>query len=205
MEVFNSFDKDNLMIKRAFIVISCLFIVGMAGGYLYMVQEIRMANDSIVVVDSDNATFIGHREIISRDRREGQLRKHVEMFLQYFWNVSQEADMIEKSVNRSLMLSDESGLQLYEYYYEQQALANWLLKNSGRSMIYIEDIQIDMSSYPYSGYVIAVNELESPTGISRRNMNMTFKIKDYPVSYENVVGALMVNIEVKDDKTIGNE
>ncbi len=204
-KIYNSFAKDHIKIKWGFIVILGISIISVFGTAIYASKEIKEAQNSVVVVDSDNTSFIGQRELISRDRRMGQLIKHVEMFMSLFWNVSQERENIEKSVNRALLLSDESGIRLYERYYQKQGLDNWLLENSGHSIITIEEIEIDMSTYPYSGFIIAINELESPTGSSKRHMNLTFQISDYPASYDNVAGAMLFNIEVENDKIVSNE
>lgn len=205
LKVFHSYDKDLVTIKRGFLIFMILFFLAVCVGAYWMVNEIKEAQKSVVVIDSNNASFIGEREILTRERRQGQLKRHVETFLKEFWNVSQEQEIMEASVNRALMLADESGLKLYEHYYEIEGLGNWLMKHSANSIIVIEEIVIDMSTYPYQGYVIAINELESAAAYSKRNMNMTFSIRDYPVSYDNVAGAMLMNIEVKDDKMIEDD
>lgn len=199
-KIYNSFAQDNVKIKWALIVVLGLSIISVTSIMVYASKEIKEAQNSVVVVDSNNTSFIGQREVISRERRAGQLKRHVEMFMSLFWNVSQERDNIESSINRSLMLADAT--QLYERYYDVQGLANWLYENSAHSMIVIEEINIDMSTYPYTGYVIATNELESPTGSSKRHMNLTFIIENYPVSYENPIGAMLSRIEVENDKIV---
>jgi len=202
MKIFNSFDKSALNLQRGFIIVIVICVVGLGAGYYYMTEQIKLSKDMIVVLDSENTTYVGHRETLSRERRNGQLRRHVEIFLEYFWNVSQDRDNLDMSINKALELADESGLQLYERFYETQGLANWLYENSGQSFIVIEDVFVDMSSYPYEGYVIAYNELETPVGNSRRHLDLKFSLKNYRASYENVAGALITNIEVTNEQTV---
>ena len=206
MKIFNSFDKSMVNLQRGFIAVMLLALVGLGYGYYYMNEQISLAKNQVIVLDTDNSTYIGHKEQITRERREGQIKRHVEMFMEYFWNVSQDKDNLEKSVNKALNLADDSGVRLYERYYVTQGLANWLFENSAQSFISVEEVFIDMSSYPYEGYVIAINELETANGSSKRHMDLSFKVKNYRPSYENVAGALLTDIEVRRDKVLdGNE
>jgi len=193
------------MIKWAFLIVIVLCVGSTAYGLIYMNDRIDEYRQSIVVLDRNNMTYIGEVETLSAERRRGQIKRHVEMFWQLFWNVSQSRDNIEKSVNMALELTDNSGVRLYEKYYEVQNMSNFLYENAANSFVNIEEVQLDMSVYPYKGLIKSVHELETAFGNSLRRMDATFEIKNYPVSYENPAGAQIMNIEVFNEETIENE
>ena len=202
---FNSFHKDHVMIKWAFLIMSVLFMGGLSFGYYKMLEAQTRLADRVVVIDRNNSTYIGTLDQISLDRRRGQLQRHVEMFYQLFWNVSQSRDDIDISTNAALELIDESGLNLYEKYYEIQDMRSFLYEHSARSYIIIEDVEIDMTSYPYEGLVKAVQEIETNYGSTKRRMDAVYRIKNYAESYENPVGAMLLDFEIVNDEPIDDE
>jgi len=201
-QMFMSFDKNNMLLQRGFLIVTVLFVLSIVGGYYYMNEEIKKAQQRVLVIDGNNTSYIGTMETLSKERRNGVLRRHVEVCQGLFWNVSEDRDNLSKSVNMALEMMDDSGLRLYERYYESQGLANWLYENSGQSFISIEEVEIDMSTYPHKGYMLAVNELQTPAGSSKRHMNLEFEIINYRESYENMAGAKMINVRVVNDRPV---
>lgn len=193
---FSSIDKDVMFLKWAFVLVVVVSIGSVCGMAYYFHQQTRIAEKEIVVIDSNNQTYIGNMDLVSVDRRLGQLVYHVESFYRAFWNVSQEEEYLAKSINAALMLADESAEVMYDKFYEIDGLKKYLFENSAKSYIHIEEVLIDPSTYPYRGEIYAIHELETSYGHSYRRMDATFEIRDYPVGYQNPVGALIMKLDV---------
>lgn len=201
----NKFDKDAQFLKWAVLLVVVACVLSVFGAAYYFHSQARIAEKEVVVIDSNNKTYIGSKEMISRDRRLGQLKYHIESFYKAFWNVTQEEEYLDKSINTALMLADESAEVMYDKFYEIDGLKKYLFENSARSYIHIEEIIIDPSTYPYKGEIFAVHEVETSYGNSYRRMDATFDLRDYPVGYDNPVGALIMKIDVYNTEKVDAE
>jgi len=129
----------------ALVSVVCMMATAVAGFYLYM-QKMSELDSRIYIIDQGSASsaFAQDQKVTRKD----EIRAHVELFHNYMFNLPPSREMITVSINKALELADNSAHQYYNDVQER-GFYKRLVSTNSYQIIDIQDIDIDMSAYPY--------------------------------------------------------
>jgi hypothetical protein len=186
-------------------VVTVIAILSATAASVFMYWDARnfIAKQSVkkIVIDKENHAWLATEKQFTRDERKIQFEEHVKDFYRLFFSF--DGGTFDEQVNRALHLMEgETGKALYIKAYVEGTLGRQVTENNWRLEIDIEKVEVDVSSKPAKGVIIARQTLVRPAGKVVRNMNAEFIIDDARVSYDNPRGAMIIRFEIFDNTRV---
>lgn len=154
-----------------------------------------------IVIDKENHAWLATEKQFTRDDRKIQYEEHVKDFYRLFFAF--DGGSFDQQVNRALHLMEGNlGKNLYIKEYVEKPLAREVTENNWKLDIEIESVEVDVSTKPSRGVIIARQTLIRPAGKVVRNLNAEFVIDDARVSYDNPRGALITSFDIYDNSRV---
>lgn len=185
------------------VVVICVVSAIAASVFMYWDSRNFIAKQSAkkVVIDKENHAWLATEKQFTRDERKIQFEEHVKDFYRLFFSF--DGGTFDEQVNRALHLMEgETGKALYIKTYVEGSLGRQVTENNWRLEVDIEKVEVDVSSLPAKGVIIARQILIRPAGKVVRNMNAEFVIDDARVSYDNPRGAMITMFEIFDNTRV---
>lgn len=188
---------NSLKVITILSVISAM-ITALACVFLFTVK-IGEYQNRVFVLDN-GAAFSATAQESSVTRRD-EVRHHVELFHNYLFNVAPSTEMIIRNVEKALEMADKSA---YNYYNDLQETGFYKRMTSTQSyqQIVIEDIQIDMSSYPYQVLVKATQFINRESNVSKYSLITRCNVTNALRTSKNLNGLMIERFEVIENNLI---
>jgi conjugative transposon TraK protein len=127
-----------------------------------------------------------------KDNRVVEIKNHLKMFHELFFNITPDEAQIKENVGRSLYLIDESGKLEHESRQEQKFYSN-LITSNGYQYIHIDSILVDQYSNPYKAQIMFTRTFVRPTVKLMSRMTYACDLINMPPGRsENNPHALMI-------------
>ncbi len=174
------------------VAIVCMFLTAVASFYLYT-KKVSELDSRIYIIDGGNAVSASAQD--QTVTRRDEVRAHVELFHNYMFNLPPSRDMITISLNKAFELADNSA---YRYYndIQEKGFYRRLTSTNSYQMIEIQDIDIDMNTYPYLVVVRAVQYINRESNVSKYNFVSRCRVANAIRSPRNLNGLMIENFEV---------
>jgi len=111
-------------------------------------------------------------EAIARDRRDNipvELRDHIRVFHEDFFDLDPDDKQIQSTVTRALYLADGSAKTAYDNLREA-GYYNSLVSGNISQQVTVDSIRLDMNSYPYGFTCYATEKLVRSTSTTTRSL-----------------------------------
>lgn len=189
--------KSLKIITIVVIVMSFGFCFGM---YFIFESNNQKAREKIYVLTSSGALELAQAKD-PHINRKAELQNHIDMFHRFFFEFDPDANEINKSVNRALVLIDDSGKQLH--YSRKEALYyHKVIEGSISSRIQIDSIVSDLGSYPYLAKIYAKQKLIRPSKIAYKNLVAICQLRDVKRTDDNPHGLLIEQYRLINNSTM---
>lgn len=176
----------------------CMFATAVAGFYLYS-QKMSELDRRIYIIDQGNASsaFAQDQKVTRRD----EVRAHVELFHNYMFNLPPSREMLTISLNKAFELADNSA---YNYYNDVQERGFYkrLTSTNSYQIIDIQNVDIDMSVYPYLVVVRAAVYINRESNVSQYSFVSRCRVANSVRSEKNLNGLMIENFEVIENDLI---
>ncbi len=100
-----------------------------------------------------------------KENREAEIRNHLKMFHELFFNLSPDEVQIKKNITRSLYLADKSVKDEYDRLSEEKYYSKLVGSNSFQ-YIQIDSMQVNQYSNPYQAIVFFKRTIVRPSIIN---------------------------------------
>ena len=187
----------------SFKIITIVSIVGalltaVACVYLFTAKTKEYQN-RVFVLDN-GAAFSATAQESSVTRRD-EVRHHIELFHNYLFNIPPSTDMIVRNIEKALEMADKSA---YNYYNDLQETGFYRRMTSTQSyqQIVIEDIQIDMTVYPYKAAVKASQYINRESNVTQYTLVTRCNVVNALRTSSNLNGLMIERFEVIENNLV---
>lgn len=175
-----------------------MLVTAIAGFYLYS-DGLKQAQSRVYIIDQGTAlsAYAQDQAVTRRD----EVRAHVELFHNYMFNLPPSQEMLKISLNKAFELADNSA---YRYYNDLQERGFYkrLWSTGSYQMIDIQDVRVDMESYPYRVVVTGVQYINRESNVSKYNFVSRCSVANAVRSAKNLNGLMIENFEVVENDLI---
>lgn len=167
---------------------------------VYLVSEHdSMMRSSIYVLDNGAAFSATARP--SSVTRVDEVRNHVQVFHDLFFNLPPDMTMITRNLERALVLSDKSAYDYYENLREKGFYKN-LVNADAYQQIVVDSIKIDITSYPYRALTFCSQFITRRSNMSRFSLVTRCNLVNVPRSANNLNGLMIEEFEVLENRQL---
>lgn len=193
-------------ITASFNSFKIITIVSVVGAFLTAVicvfmftSKMEEYQNRVYVLDNGAAFSASAQE--SGVTRKDEVRHHVELFHNFMFNVPPSTDMIVRNVEKALEMADKSA---YNYYNDLQETGFYRRMTSTQSyqQIVIDEIQIDMSTYPYRVAVAATQYINRESNVSQYTLVTRCNVVNALRTAENLNGLMIERFEVVENNLV---
>ncbi len=182
----------------AMLSVVCMLATAVAGFWFYT-QKVSELNSRVYIIDQGSASsaFAQDQKVTRKD----EVRAHVELFHNYMFNLPPSREMITVSINKALELADNSAHQYYNDVQER-GFYKRLVSTNSYQIIDIQDIDIDMSVYPYKVIVRALEYVNRSSNVSQYTLVSRCRVANAVRSAKNLNGLMIENFEVIENNLV---
>lgn len=126
-------------------------------------------------------------EAVAADRKSSlpvELRDHIRVFHQYFFNLSPDEGAIQKGIKKSLYLADQSAKKQYDNLKEASYYNNLIAANMSQE-IEVDSIALDVEQYPYGFICYATQKLIRSSSTVKRKLVTRGTVRDIKTQTDN--------------------
>lgn len=183
------------------IIVACFTFCGI---FYYTSQlSIQKAREKIYVLTNGDALELALSKSPEVNRK-AEIKNHINMFHRLFFEFDPDANEILKTINKSLVLIDESGQQMH--YSRKEALYyHKIVEGSISSRVKIDSIITDVSSYPYRAKIYAIQKLIRPSNVAYKNLIAVMQLRNVKRTDDNPHGLFIERYNLIDNKTVNEK
>lgn len=200
MEILRNIDNSVKLIKTiALIAIICSFSFSIYI-YTYSMNQIENAREKVYLLSKGNALEL----IRGRNMKENvlaEVRNHITMFHEYFFNLDPDIKDIKTKVNKSLNLIDESG-KLLESQRTESMYYHKMIEGSISSRVYIDSIFITEADEKYICKIYAKQKLERSSKVTMKYLTSECRVRQTNRTESNPHGLIIENFIITNNTTI---
>lgn len=204
MEILRNIDNSQKTLK---FICAILIIVAFAFSafiYFYSMNQISLSREKVYLLNNGNALeLVKSRNL--QDNLKAEVKNHVTMFHEFFYNLDPDAKDIKSRVNRALNLIDESG-KLLESQRNENLYYQKMIEGSISSRFYLDSIVT--KSYDekyYTCKVFGKQKLERSSKLIVKNLISECKVRQLSRTDNNPHGLIIENFIVTNNKTIDEQ
>jgi len=166
--------------------------------YLYTAQVAGLRGQIYVL---DNGAAFTARAQSEQVTRQDEVTDHVRMFHELMFNVPPNVEMIQRNLERAFEMSDRSA---YNYYNDLQETGFYkrMTGTNSYQQVEVQDIDIDMSVYPYQVLVHAYQYVNRESNISQFTLVTRCRVANAVRTAKNLHGLMIENFEVIENKLV---
>jgi len=141
-------------------------------------------------------------EAIAADRRDNipvELRDHIKVFHEDFFNLDPDEKQIEATITKALYLADGSAKTAYDNLREAGYYNN-LVSGNISQQVTVDSIRLDMNSYPYGFTCFATEKLVRSTSTTTRLLITQGFVRNVSRSDNNPHGFLIERWETQQNR-----
>ena len=175
--------------------VTCIIIAGMSMMFAY--TKINEERNKIYVLDNGVPLLVNRTN--QEVNRTVEYQGHVNLFHKLFFTLPPDNDFIEKNLQSSMYLIDDTGMTEYNNLKEK-GYYNSILASSAVLSIIPDSIQVDMTTKQFKFY--GTQRIDRETSVIKRSLVTTGYIKDVPRTINNPHGAIITNWKTIQNKDL---
>lgn len=166
---------------------------------VYTFVKVTELQSKIYVLDGGSAMSATAQD--ASISKQDEIRDHVMRFHELFFNIPPDISMVNRNLEKALALADKSAYTYFEDlkesgYYKRMTNAE------AYQQIEIEDVQLDMNTYPYSVTVVAKQWVTRKSNMSLYSLVTTCYIENIPRSQANLHGLMIKDFTVRENSLV---
>jgi conjugative transposon TraK protein len=162
-------------------------------------QSARLARETIFILDQGSILAAKAQNI--QENRPVEAREHARRFHQYFFTLSPDERAINSTIERALLVADESVKKEYDNLKEK-GFYNEIIAGNISQNVKIDSVFVDVNTYPYYVKCMGKVEIIRTSTITLRNLVSECYLRDVIRSDNNPHGFLVENWRVLDNSDI---
>ncbi|RKR83347.1 conjugative transposon TraK protein [Mucilaginibacter gracilis] len=146
-------------------------------------------------------------EAYAADRKDNipvELRDHIRMFHQYFFNLDPDEKQVQETVTKALYLADGSAKTAYDNLRESNFYSG-LVSGNISQQVQVDSVQLDMNQYPFYFKCYATEKLIRTSGTVNRSLVTQGFARNVSRSDNNPHGFLIEKWETLENKDISTK
>jgi len=199
MEKVNNLNKGIKSIKVSFIVLGICLLIGNIYFFNRSYNMFEKSREKVYVL-KDGAALELALSRNANDNRKAEVKNHIEMFHQFFFNLDPDPNDIKKSINRALYLIDDSGKQLH-YARDEKNYYHQLVQGNISSRVVIDSVVSDMSKAPYVCKVFGRQKIVRKTRVVFKKIEAVCQLRNMKRTDSNPHGLLIERYRLTDNTT----
>lgn len=166
---------------------------------MYTFMKVSEMQSKVYILDR-GATFSASMQDAAITR-EDEIRDHVTRFHTLFFNIPPNMEMIRVNLDEAFKLADRSA---YDYYQNltENGFYTKMTAASAYQQIVVEDIEIDLSVYPYKVVVRCSQFITRQSNMTKFSLVTECVVADVPRSGDNLHGLMIQKFRVTDNRQI---
>ena len=197
---FNSIDASFRKMKFVTVlslVCAAVIAVGSVAATGWFLEK---SNGTIYVVDKGSAVMATRSQ--EDNHRELEARDHVSRFHELMFNLSPNAESIQRNLDRALVMSDKSA---YDYWMDlsERGFYQRLVSANISQEFVADSIKVDMLSYPYKVTTYGKLYLLRESNITAYQFESNCRLVDVERSQNNPHGLMIERFSVTRNENIG--
>lgn len=169
------------------------------GCVVYTFVKVDELQSRIYVLDGGSA--LSARAQDASVSKQDEIKDHIMRFHELFFNIPPDISMVNRNLEKALALADRSA---YTYFEDLKESGYYKRMTSAEAyqQVEIEDVTVDMNSYPYKAKVKAKQWVVRKSNISLYSLTTTCTIENVPRSQANLHGLLLKNFSVTENSLV---
>lgn len=184
-----------------FIMVGVVVAALLCGGFcvVYTMQQVALMQSRVYVIDSGAAFSATAVDVAVA--REDEVRDQVVRFHELFFNIPPDISMVNRNLEKALLLADKSAYDYFENLKESGYYRK-LTSADAFQQVEIKDVVIDMTSYPYRVRVVANQWVTRKSNMSMFTLETSCTLVNVPRSSNNLHGLMIQNFSVTDNRLV---
>lgn len=204
MKILRNIDSSQKILKfiSAIVIIMAFSFSGFI--YFYSMNQISLSREKVYLLNNGNALeLVKSRNL--QDNLKAEVKNHVTMFHEFFYNLDPDAKDIKSRVNRALNLIDESG-KLLESQRNENLYYQKMIEGSISSRFYLDSISVKSSDDKYYFCkIFGKQKLERSSKLILKNLISECRVRQLSRTDNNPHGLVIENFIVINNKTIDEQ
>ncbi|POS00903.1 conjugative transposon TraK protein [Flavobacterium croceum DSM 17960] len=168
--------------------------------YFYSMSLVEKSKDKVYLLNNGNALeLVRSRNLL--DNVKAEIKSHVTMFHEFFFNLDPDPQDIKKRVTKALNLIDDTGRQL-ESSRNESMYYHKMIEGAISSRFYLDSISLQQNNNIYYCKIFAKQKLERSSKIVFKNLIAECRIRQTSRTDDNPHGLLIENYLIKNNETI---
>lgn len=192
-------------VQRIIVFTLIIFCFGFSSYTIYSTQKLLEDSRNKVYVLSNGGNSLELALARNTDENvEAEIKNHVRMFHEFFFNLDPDPEDIKKSIEKALYLIDDSGKQ-YHYQREESLFYHKIVDASISLRIDIDSIVILKEYNPYGVKIYGTQRLIRPSKILYKSFvaQCQTRTEDVKRTDHNPHGIIIEKYRVTENKIIG--
>lgn len=200
MKIIQNVDTSLKTMRMVMVVVIGLSF-GFAGYiYLYSMNEIEANRNKVYLLNQGNALEL-IRSRNGNDNIMAEIKSHVTMFHEFFYNLDPDPVDIKTRINKALVLIDESGVMMQAkrnealYYHK-------LVEGSISSRVYVDSINVTPNRDKYQCVIFARQKLIRSTKVQEKHIDAECSIRTVNRTDSNPHGFIIEQYKITNNSPI---
>jgi conjugative transposon TraK protein len=168
--------------------------------YIYSMNEIDINRNKVYLLNQGNALELV-RSRNGKDNIVAEIKSHVSMFHEFFYNLDPDPVDIKTRINKALVLIDESGVMIQAKRNEALYYHN-LVNGSISSRVYVDSINVVLDGDKYQCTIFARQKLIRSTKVTEKNIYSQCAIRTVSRTDSNPHGFIIEQYKITNNSPI---
>lgn len=200
MEILRNIDSSIKLLKIIALVSICTSVLFSGYVFFYSMREIDKSRDKVYLLSNGEALELVRSRNL-RDNLQAEIKNHISMYHEFFYNLDPDPKDITKRVNMALNLIDQSG-KLSEAQRQESMYYHKMIDGSISSRIYIDSISVQENKDYYVCKIFGKQKLERSSRYIIKNLNASCNIRQVARTDNNPHGLMIENYNLIDNSTL---
>ena len=200
IKYFNNIETSFRKMKFVTVLAVCSAALVAVGSVVASGWFIRQPEDTIYVVDKGSAVMAKRNSEDSH--RELEASDHVTRFHELMFNLSPNAESIQRNLDRALVMSDKSAYDYWMDLSERGFYQRVVSANISQEFV-ADSIKVDMLSYPHKVTTYGKLYLLRESNITAYQFESNCRLVDVERSQNNPHGLMIERFSVTRNENIG--
>lgn len=200
MKILRNIDNSIKTIKLISLIVILAAFIFSSYVYFKSMNIIEEGRNKVYVLSEGNILELVRSRNLE-DNIKAEIKNHISMFHEYYFNLDPEAVDIKRRVDIALNLIDDSG-KLLESGRRESLYYHKMIEGGINTRIYIDSIQVSKNENRFSAKIFAKQKLERSTKLVYKEFIAICGLREIGRTENNPHGLLIENYKIIENKTL---
>lgn len=200
MKILQNIDTSLKTMRTIMLTMLVLCFLFCSYVYFYSMKQIDQSRDKVYLLSQGNALEL-IRSRNGTDNMVAEIKNHVSMFHEFFYNLDPDPVDIKTRINKALFLIDESGSQIHSKR-EENLYYHKLIDGNMSSRVYIDSIIPVLTDNVYHCKIIARQKIIRTSSSSEKHIDAECTIRNVARTDNNPHGFLIQGYRLVNTKPV---